>query len=622
MWKRLYIFCLYSFLIFLSLFFSFQFYYDLIIPESEQATFLRSLLYLFPIKIIFLVLFDQFTPFLAYFKIPDLNKLLLASFIPTAILFIWKIFFRDYLPDALIPVPIGVILCDFFVFASLLAGFRLLLRQIQLGYFSQIFKGHHKMQKVAIMGAGEAGAAIAADLITKKGLKMLPVIFLDDNAKKRGRKIHDIPIVGHPEDIEKYKAIYEIEKVIIAIPFASRMKIRKLVKICESAGLVISILPYMSEFDAKFINVNETREPNLNDILDRDPPVLNYDVIEASIKNEVVLVTGAGGSIGSELCVQILRCRPALLLAMDISEVSLFQVEQLLIKKGYKSSLSTILGDVKDTNLLDSVFQKYHPKIIFHAAAYKHVPIVERQPIVGVQNNFLGTWAVAEAARKYQAKRFTLISTDKAVNPTNVMGGSKRLCELAIKSFQNADHHTTIFSAVRFGNVIGSSGSAIPIFNQQIKEGGPITVTHPQIERYFMSIPEAVGLVLESSTKSIGGEIFVLNMGVPLKIVDVAKKLIELNGLNPDLDIPIVFTELRPGEKLYEEICYEFEKKQTTDNPAIFRIIEDASHCHSFAVMEAAKNQLLSVQQQKEQEKYVKAIIQNLVPQYQEVPLP
>ncbi|MEO8429512.1 MAG: nucleoside-diphosphate sugar epimerase/dehydratase, partial [Verrucomicrobiota bacterium] len=380
-------------------------------------------------------------------------------------------------------------------------------------------------------------------------------------------------VFGRPEDLLNQKLNLELEEIIIAMPSASAKRIGEVIKILQQARLKFEIVPSLDQLATGQVKVSQLRSVEIQDLLGREPVELQTENIRKTLENRVVMVTGAGGSIGSELCRQIASFNPQRLLLVEQSEVQLFLVEQELNDLGYGGIILALVADILDDPRMRYIFERFHPQIIFHSAAHKHVPMMESQPSEAIKNNTLGTVHIAELSLEYGVDLFIQISTDKAINPTNVMGATKRLAEIFLQALHASNPTRSKFIAVRFGNVLGSSGSVIPTFNKQIAAGGPVKVTHPDVTRYFMTIPEAVGLVLQSAAQGSGGEIFVLDMGKPIKIVDLARQLIELNGLKPDEDIQIEFTGLRPGEKLFEELSHKIENVTPTNHPKIMRFV-------------------------------------------------
>lgn len=431
----------------------------------------------------------------------------------------------------------------------------------------QKFGGRNKWKNVMIIGAGEAGKTIIKEIVDSKFLTMRVCCVVDDDLNKAGRYINGVPIVGNRSTILKNVEKYEIDSIILALPSASLEEKKNILEICKMTGCELKTLPGIYQLIDGELNVSKLRDVEITDLLGRDPIRVNLDEIMGYVENQVVMVTGGGGSIGSELCRQIALYNPKQLIIFDIYENNAYEIQQELKRHYPDLNLEVLIGSVRNTHRMEMVFEKYHPDIVYHAAAHKHVPLMEDSPNEAIKNNVFGTYKTAQAASKYRVKRFVLISTDKAVNPTNIMGASKRLCEMIVQSFNKIS--STEFVAVRFGNVLGSNGSVIPLFKKQIAEGGPVTVTDKNIIRYFMTIPEAVSLVLQAGAYAKGGEIFVLEMGEPVKIDDMARNLIRLSGYTPDVDIKIEYTGLRPGEKLYEELLMAEEGMKDTANKLI-----------------------------------------------------
>ncbi len=429
-------------------------------------------------------------------------------------------------------------------------------------------KGLKKRVRAMIVGGGNAGTMLIREIKTTDKMNYLPRCVIDDDPSKIGLDINNVKIVGKTEDIPKFAAKYSIDEILIAIPSASKTDLRRIYNICATTSCKVKTLPGIYQLVTGAVSVSALREVRITDFLGRDQVKVNLDEIMGYIEGKTVLVTGGGGSIGSELCRQIAAHNPGLLIILDIYENNAYDIEQELRRRRPTLNLLALIASVRDRGKMEDVFKKYKPDIVFNAAAHKHVPLMETSPNEAVKNNVFGTLNVARCADKYGAKTFVQISTDKAVNPTNVMGATKRICEMIIQTIGRHSLNTN-FVAVRFGNVLGSNGSVIPLFEKQIAEGGPVTVTHKDIIRYFMTIPEAVALVLQAGAYAKGGQIFVLDMGEPVRIYDLAVNLIKLSGLEPGADIEIKCTGLRPGEKLYEERLMEEEGLQKTPNGLI-----------------------------------------------------
>ena len=426
---------------------------------------------------------------------------------------------------------------------------------------------HEDTKNVMIIGAGQAGAVLIREMMSSEYLKKKVCCIIDDAPEKRGAFIEGIKVVGNRYNIREAVEKYEIEEINIAMPSASKKIIKELIEFCRDTKCEVKILPGIYQFVNGDVRVSNLRNVEVEDLLGRDPIDVNIESIMDYVTGKVVMVTGGGGSIGSELCRQIATYSPKQLIIVDIYENNAYEIQQELLRKYPKLNLVVLIASVRNTNRMDYIFKTYRPEIVYHAAAHKHVPLMEVSPNEAVKNNVFGTLKTVQAADKYGVRRFVLISTDKAVNPTNIMGATKRMCEMIVQTYNNRSK--TEFVAVRFGNVLGSNGSVIPLFKKQIAAGGPVTVTHPDIIRYFMTIPEAVSLVLQAGANAKGGEIFVLDMGAPVKIVDLATNLIRLSGYIPGEDIEIKFTGLRPGEKLYEELLMKEEGLQDTENKLI-----------------------------------------------------
>ena len=429
------------------------------------------------------------------------------------------------------------------------------------------YREKNGLTNTMIIGAGEAGRMLITEIYNNKtNFKNKVCCIIDDDKNKIGSYIKNIPVVGSRKEIKENVDKYNIEEIIIAMPSINREKLNLIIDECQKTKCEIKTLPSLSELVGK-PTMKKVRPLSYEDFLGRKEIVVNINEISSSLKDKKIIVTGGGGSIGSELCRQIAKCKPKELIIFDIYENNAYEIEQELKRVYPYLNLKTIIGSVRDYDRLENVFKKYKPEYVFHAAAHKHVPLMENSPNEAIKNNCLGTLNTVKISDKYKVKKFVLISSDKAVRPTNVMGATKRVCEMIIQAYDKKSK--TDYVAVRFGNVLGSNGSVIPLFLKQIENGGPVTVTHKNITRYFMTIPEAVSLILQAFCYAEGGEIFVLDMGEPVKIYDLAKKLIRYKGYEPNIDIPIKITGLRPGEKLYEELLMEEEGLKATPNKLI-----------------------------------------------------
>ena len=461
------------------------------------------------------------------------------------------------------PIPRSVLVLDPLLLLFVMGGSRLAYRAWKEGRMASL--NSVGAAPVLILGAGDAADTLIRELSAKRDWRVVGL--LDDSALKRGRQIHGVPVRGRIDEVRRVAETLDVSHAIIAMPDASHTTRRKAVSMATEAGLKVMTVPSFDDIITGKVTVSQLRQVELDDLLGRDPVILDSARLSGLLSGKVVLVTGAGGSIGSELCRQIARYGPSQLVLFELSEYALYQVEQEFGKRHPELSIVYAVGDVRNQARVEQILRDYRPKVLFHAAAYKHVPLMEEvNAWEALQNNVLGTYSLASSAARAGVEEFVLISTDKAVNPVNVMGASKRLAELVCLGLQKADG--TRFLTVRFGNVLGSAGSVIPKFRQQIAEGGPVTVTHPDITRYFMSIPEAAQLVLQAGAMGGGGEIFVLDMGEPVRIVDLAREMIRLSGFTEN-DIRIVFTGLRHGEKLYEEVLADDEHTLPTPHPKL-----------------------------------------------------
>ena len=441
-------------------------------------------------------------------------------------------------------------------------------KRVYIAWQNYLFIKRNYHKRVMVVGAGDAGEILVREMLSSNKITYKPVCLLDDDEGKHGRTVDGVKVVGAIKDVKKFAQEYEVQEIFISIPSSDKKRIGEIVTQCNEAGIPVKMLPGLYQLANGSVTVDSLRDVDVADLLGREQVSVNLDEIMGYIENKVVLVTGGGGSIGSELCRQIATHNPKTLIILDIYENNAYEIEQELRRGNPNLNLLTLIASVRDKVKMRDVFEKYRPQIVFHAAAHKHVPLMETSPNEAVKNNVFGTLNVAKCADEYGVETFVQISTDKAVNPTNIMGATKRICEMIIQTIGRHSKNTN-FVAVRFGNVLGSNGSVIPLFKKQIMEGGPVTVTHKDIIRYFMTIPEAVSLVLQAGAYAKGGQIFVLDMGEPVRIYDLAYNLIRLSGFEPNVDIDIVCTGLRPGEKLYEERLMQEEGLQKTDNGLI-----------------------------------------------------
>lgn len=530
------------------------------IPDRFSEHILRLAIIATCVKIITFIVFRLYNSLWKYAGIYEIGLIVGAAFTSNAIMI-------SYIFLSQTPVPRSIFLIAMLTDAFIIGG-------IRFGYrvFRRIVKGEiiriTNSRRILIIGGGEAGAIIVNELKMHPELKSTPVAIVDDNKFKIGKKINGVPIVGGTKDVLHVVERRKIDEIIIAMPSASHKQINDIYTECSKTHCKVKILPSVSQLIDESVVMQKIREVDIEDLLGREAVNLDVQEVSSYIDGQVVLITGGGGSIGSELCRQIANFSPKQLIILDNYENNAYEIQNELLHQHTALKLETIIANIREKQRLESIFKKYRPDVVFHAAAHKHVPLMEANPTEAIKNNVFGTLNVAECADKYGAKRFVLISTDKAVNPTNIMGATKRIAEMVIQSLNKGSK--TEFVAVRFGNVLGSNGSVIPLFKKQIEQGGPVTVTHSEVTRFFMTIPEAVQLVIQAGAMAKGGEIFVLDMGEPVKICDLARNLIKLSGFEPDVDIKIEYTGLRPGEKLYEELLLNEEGLESTKCNKIF----------------------------------------------------
>ncbi len=539
-------------------------------------------------------------------SIPDLTRIVKAV-IMGSLMTLLAIFLSTRLQN----IPRSVIPLYSMLLLLILGGSRFVYRWSKDKHY---LNGHG--QRVLIVGAGVAGESLVRDLLRDGSSNYLPIAFVDDREQKQGRELHGIRVVGSCDDIPEVVKRYTVDMILIALPSANASEMRRIVAMCESTQKPVRTLPGMNDLVSGLVSVKNLREISLEDLLGRDPVTLDWQAISNSLAGKVVLVSGGGGSIGSELCRQVMNLLPSKLIIIDNSEYNLFCVQQELIKKmdQQKIQVQFLLIDVCDMFAVSRLLTQYQVQVIFHAAAYKHVPLLEPQIRAAVKNNILGTYNLAQAAALQQVEKFVLVSTDKAVNPTNVMGATKRIAELVCQYFN--ERFTTSFITVRFGNVLGSRGSVVETFQQQLEAGGPITVTHPEVMRYFMTVQEASQLILQALTIGAGGELFVLDMGEPIKIRYMAEQMIRLAGKRKDEDIRIEYVGLRPGEKLFEELFHKREQLAPTSHNKILKAHPrtlDKKFEKSLLALQVAVNEC--------QEQEIYRIIKELVPELRQARL-
>jgi len=548
-------------LINLAIYIALIFRFDGLIPEHYVRVLANSFIYITLIELVAFYFFGLYKSLWSYASIDELIQVFFAAATGSIGAFV-------YGTIAGVRLPRTVYAMSWILIFLFIGGIRISGRLVKR---VQIFGRNNELstKKVMIIGAGKAGSMVIKELKDHQELNLIPSVVLDDDFKKHNSSIHGVAVRGGRDKIVPLAKEYGIDEIIVAVPSAQKSEMSDILRICKETKCKLKKLPGVYEIINENVSIKSIRDVNIEDLLGRDEVNLDIKAISSYIKNEVVLVTGGGGSIGSELCRQIARFHPKQLIILDIYENNAYDLQQEL-RRSFKDKLNmeVIIASVRDKVRLEQIFDEYRPGVVFHAAAHKHVPLMENNPAEAVKNNIKGTLNAAQCADKYKSKKFVLISTDKAVNPTNIMGATKRIAEMIIQAMDKQSH--TEFAAVRFGNVLGSNGSVIPLFKKQIETGGPVTVTHPEITRYFMTIPEASRLVIQAGAMAKGGEIFILDMGESVKILDLAKDLIKLSGFEPDTEIKIEFTGLRPGEKLYEELLLAEEGVASTRHKNIF----------------------------------------------------
>lgn len=534
--------------------------FDMAIPDRYFEMFSQNMFIVTAIQVGIFYLFGLYRSLWEYASIEELFQIFLATLLAASV----------NLAAGLVTAN-GFAVTVYFsgwVFMFLLTGgVRISCRYLQRLKLLR-YRTNGKITRVMIVGAGSAGSMLIRELKNHTDMNLVPVIMVDDDISKQNTKINGVPVKTGREKIRELARKYDIDEIIIAMPSASKQDKMDILKICKQTRCKLKTLPDMMGIKDGQASVRHLRDVNIEDLLGRDPVNLNMDEISGYLKDEIVMVTGGGGSIGSELCRQIARFGPKKLIIFDIYENNAYDLQNELLFSYRDLDLEVVIGSCRDRNRLKEVFEKYKPGVVFHAAAHKHVPLMEENPGEAIKNNVFGTLNTCRRADDFGAKKFILISTDKAVNPTNIMGASKRLAEIIVQSMNRMSK--TKFAAVRFGNVLGSNGSVIPLFKRQIMQGGPVTVTDPEVIRYFMTVSEAAQLVIQAGALAEGGEVFVLDMGQPVKIDDLARDLVRLSGLEPDKDIKIEYTGLRPGEKLFEELLMAEEGLVRTAHEKIF----------------------------------------------------
>ncbi len=533
------------------------------VAQRNFDIYLSNIVTITLLKLVIYYAFGLYRNLWKYASIYEVFQIMITTFVGNAVVVSYMYLAQDSLPRGIFAI---VILLDIVFIGGIRFSFRVTRSLKDRSKTTKNMKSGKK--RVLVIGAGEAGAQVIKELRDHKEHNSVPVAIIDDNDEKLGARINGLPVIGDRYHIRKAVEKHRIDEIIIAIPSMQRQEIRGIIEECNKTKSKLKIVPSMTELIDGEVSISSIREVKIEDLLGRDPVKLDMKGIKGYIEDRVVLVTGGGGSIGSELCRQIAAIKPKKLLILDNYENNAYAIQNEIRRDFPGLDMFTIIASIREKDRMQEVFQNFRPQVVFHAAAHKHVPLMEDNPQEAVKNNIFGTRNVAECADQYGVERFVLISTDKAVNPTNIMGASKRVAEMVIQALDKESK--TEFIAVRFGNVLGSNGSVIPLFKEQIEKGGPVTVTHEEVTRYFMTIPEAVQLVIQTGSMAKGGEIFVLDMGEPVKIIDLARNLIRLSGFEPDTDIEIKVVGLRPGEKLYEELLLDGEGLEDTCHEKIF----------------------------------------------------
>ena len=588
-----------------SLVLAFMFRFDMQIPGQYWHVLYALLPALLTIKLVVFYLMGLFTGWWRYVSMADLITIFKANIVASLGFVLYAVFVHR-----LENIPRTVLALDFILCFLLMGGVRFVTRAFRENYFPMPLRKQPENTRVLVVGAGDAGQMIAREIRQNPRLNLTVVGFVDDDPKKKGERFQGIGVLGHQDALAAICQEQAVDEVIIAIPSASGKEIRQIVERCVEAEVRFKTLPGVGDLIDGRVSIESVRAVSLDDLLGREPVRLEIERIKASLAGKRVLVTGAGGSIGSEICRQIARFAPKKMILYENAETPLFHIEQELLHSAPGVRLIPIIGDIRYRARVEAIFDEFMPEVVFHAAAYKHVPMMEHNPAEAVNNNIRGTKILADAADAFGVERFVMISTDKAVNPTNVMGASKRAAEIYVQSL--ARRSRTTFVTVRFGNVLGSNGSVVPIFQEQIRKGGPVTVTHPEVTRFFMTIPEASQLVLQASSMGRGGEIFLLNMGEPVKIVKLAEELIRLSGLRPYEDIDIVFSGLRPGEKMYEELLLSGEGIVATEHEMI--MVAKSASCDAEEL--GRKLELLFAAARALDLQHIRSLLQGVVPEF------
>ncbi|MDH3349272.1 MAG: polysaccharide biosynthesis protein [Desulfobulbaceae bacterium] len=590
-----------------SVHFSFLLRFGFDVPVNYNTTILLAILLFVPVQLLTLVYCNVYRLSWSYFGMYEMWNIVRAAVVSFFFLAAITLLLRDF--DLFYRIPRSILFINFFCALFLTSGFRISKR-----FYLHILRGQSgpcQSKPTLVIGAGNVGEQLVRDMKRNQNATYWPVGFIDDDPQKKNLNIHGVKVYGNRDMLPELVSHLDIESVVLALPNASPKEVRGLLNCIHEAGIAeIKTVPGLNEILEGHASLTDLKEILIEDILGREQAEVDEELINKSLAGKRILITGAGGSIGSELLRQVINFCPERVVALDIDETELFYLEQEL--KGLVEGVRVcpVVGDVRDRVKMHWVYENHRPHVVFHAAAYKHVPIMEEYPEEAINVNIFGTRVVAELAVKFGIERFVMVSTDKAVRPTNVMGATKRVAEKIVNALN--EKGVTRFVSVRFGNVVGSRGSVIPIFQEQIRSGGPVTVTHADMTRYFMSIPESVLLILQAGAMASGGEVYVLEMGDPVKIVDMAQEMIRLHGLEPDIDIPIVFSGIRPGEKMYEELLTSKEDVESTGHPKIYKAKDSSSLNNTIGHLQKLEELVL-----KPDPVTLRCYLKKLVPSYQ-----
>ncbi len=600
----------YSLICIASLWLAYQLRFDFAVPSSVREDMLVVFLWVIPVKLLLIELFRQFDPVLSFYSTPDLIKIFSAlALASAAMLAVYFFLGIDYSP------PRGVILADLFLSFGGISTFRLLLRIRYQQRDARNRQENGNLRRVGIIGTGDAAANLVKELFHRPSLKRKPVAFFDENPDRHGSRIHDLPIIGPPEALLDESIRRRLDEVIIAMPGAPAKRIREIIGLLQQARIRFTTVPSMHQLATGEFRVSQLRSVGVEDLLETNPVPLSRDAIRQCLSAKTVLVTGAGGSIGAELSRRILLEDPAQLLLVEQCEVQLFQVEQDLIQRGHRERIVPLVGNILDAGRMENIFREHRPEVVFHAAAHKHAVMMEHQPGEAIRNNILGTIQLAQTARKYGAKRFVFTSTDSALKPSDVMGAAKRLIEIGLQTLQREAPDQTRFVSVRFGHALGSTGSFIDTFSRQIANGGPVRISHPEAVRQVVSVAETCSLLLECAAFAQAGDILYLDTGQAIPVRDLARQMIELSGLRPEIDLQIESVGLRPGGDIVEVFRPDADRAEATHHPNILRLRRDDGTLPSLQEYETFLTELRKILYQSDPDQ-IKLRLRHFVPEY------